>query len=122
MARAGHAHTRGTHTCAAPYCAVSEWQAISARPTGGSRRGSSRFRVSLIRGNIHFMDDTKMRARHDVRAPRWSGADSEELYQMQAWGKGQPRPSTAAYGEQILEMQIDAAARQIRMLREGIRR
>ena len=72
---------------------MNERQAISASPTGGFRRRPSRFRVSLIRGNIHSMDDTKMlddtrmRARHDVTAPRWSGADSEDLYQMRTWGK-----------------------------------
>ena len=35
---------------------------------------------------------------------------------------GNPARSTAAYGEQILEMQIDAAVRQIRRLRERSRR
>ena len=35
---------------------------------------------------------------------------------------GNPARSTAAYGEQILEMQIDAAVRQIRALRESSRR
>ena len=35
---------------------------------------------------------------------------------------GNPARSTAAYGEQILEMQIDAAVGQIRSLREGSRR
>ena len=35
---------------------------------------------------------------------------------------GNPARSTAAYGEQILEMQIDAAVRQIGMLRESSRR
>ena len=34
---------------------------------------------------------------------------------------GNPARSTAAYGEQILEMQIDAAVRQIRTLRERSR-
>ena len=34
---------------------------------------------------------------------------------------GNPARSTAAYGEQILEMQIDAAVRQIRTLRERVR-
>ncbi len=35
---------------------------------------------------------------------------------------GNPARSTAAYGEEILEMQIDAAVRQIRVLRESSRR
>ena len=61
---------------------------------------------------LMFLNPAMLRL--DELAPHTSGDGSGVV--------GNPARSTAAYGEQILEMQIDAAVRQIRALRERSRR
>ena len=60
---------------------------------------------------LMFLNPAMLRL--DELAPHTSGDGSGVV--------GNPARSTAAYGEQILEMQIDAAVRQIRALRERSR-
>ena len=59
-----------------------------------------------------FLDPSKLRQDRMVRGTGPSGNGVT----------GHPGRSTAEYGEQILEMQIDAAVRQIERLRETARR
>ena len=61
---------------------------------------------------LMFLNPAMLRL--DELAPHTSGDGSGVV--------GNPARSTAAYGEQILEMQIDAAVRQIRALRERSQR
>ncbi len=61
--------------------------------------------------SLMFLNPAMLRL--DELAPHTSGDGSGVV--------GNPARSTAAYGEQILEMQIDAAVRQIRTLRERSR-
>ena len=90
--------------------------------------------TSLLWRNPHVQVSMRVIGENEI-AQDWSMATTS-LSNMRRWQigsdfievgdairvAGNPARSTAAYGEEILEMQIDAAVRQIRVLRETSRR